>query len=108
MKAREISPCAGCGHHPLTGEMNKALGGFNVVTVRFAKVDRQAAAGVIGMNTFFGGSALGLAEIMCPDPEVVKFDDSMTVEVSLCADCAMSRTLAEVVAKVRMSEEAQG
>lgn len=86
MKISELIPCANCG-----GPVAPV---FYRVTVEQIMIDPTSANRVLGLNTMFGGRALGLAEIFAPDDVTVTLQTNMTI---LCSDCAATIGLGQVL-----------
>lgn len=85
MKLSEIRPCDSCG--------GKIAPVFYVIRMSPAVVNSSAVNQILGLNQYFGGNALDLAEAMSPEPEVVKIamdekeHKQLTVELRICQDC---------------------
>lgn len=77
MKLSDLKPCNVCG-----GQIAPL---FYRVTVEQLMIDAKAANQVIGLNTMFGGNALGLAETFAPNEVTMTLQ---TNTVTLCTDCA--------------------
>ena len=95
MKANEIHPCDGCGQSLCKHGMMS----FTVVRASTAVIDRQAFNTTMGLNQMFGG-AMDLAEVMSPDPEIVKIVGDQRGQkwnqYLLCLDCYSHKSLAEL------------
>lgn len=83
MKLSEIRPCDACGGPiaPL----------FNLVRTTPALFNQRKTNEVLGLNQFFGGKALGLAEVMAPSPDVVTLagdtHPELITELFICNAC---------------------
>ena len=96
MKLSALRPCDAC-----TGVL---VPQFYVVRVSLALFNPRAVNAVLGVNTMFGGRALGLAEVMAPDAAgavVIAGDETpeLMTELFLCRVCYLERAhvLAELV-----------
>lgn len=93
MKLSELKLCAVCD-----GPIGML---FYRVTVDQMMIDAKAANQVLGLNTMFGGAALGLAEALAPNDDVtIQLQTNTTI---LCADCAYSISLVTVLLGVEKS-----
>ena len=87
MKLSQIRPCDNCG-----GPIAPI---FQVIRTSVALFNPQAANQMLGMTQMFGGTRTGLAiaEVMGPNPEVVKIamDEKefagLKTEIFLCQKC---------------------
>lgn len=98
MKLTDLRPCDSCGGPllgketsicpPLTAHM------FHVIRCTRAMLNPQATREVMGLTQFFGGSAVGLAEVFAPNPDAVTVigdkEPALTTELFLCEKCAYS------------------
>lgn len=94
MKAREIQPCAICHKHPLQADLPAIT--FHIVTFDRALLDAQAARSTLGLAMHFGPQAAALADVLSPDPEVVKVHPEFRVTATLCEACMATATIAEL------------
>lgn len=82
MKLSEIRPCDNCG--------GKIAPNFYVIRSSLAIFNPHETNQVLGMSQYFGG-ALGLAEVMSPQAEVVKIagdeQEGLWEEIFVCMDC---------------------
>jgi len=79
IKAKELRPCDFC---------EKPLGGvFKVIEIKQAIVDAQAARATMGLAMMLGNQQL--AEIMSPDPDIVKVldEESTNHRLFCCQNC---------------------
>lgn len=97
MKLSELRPCDGCGGPiaPL----------FHVLTYTPAVIDATPANQVLGLLQYFGGKAIGLAEVMAPAAdEAVKLGSDkhpdMKVTLFLCTDCYVRKSVGEVMESI--------
>ena len=93
MKAHEIKPCVVCGGHPF-----KAFGRsitFHAITFDRAMLDGRAARATVGLAVHFGDAA-GLANLLSPDPEVVKVHPELRTTAVVCEECMATASLAAV------------
>lgn len=96
MKLSELTPCVRCG-----GSIAPV---FYRVTVEQHFIDPKATNQVLGINLYFGGDALPLAEAMAPDAEGAT--KQLTAKTGLvCGGCFASRPGAAVFAILDTSEE---
>ena len=69
---------------------------FYVVRLSLAAVSPNAFNQVAGLTQMYGG-ALGLAEVMAPDADVVKIagdeDKALMKELLICQECYMTKPL---------------
>ena len=84
MKLSELRPCDSCG--------GKIAPVFRIVTCDLAAINPSEANRVLGMNQFFGGHALGLAEVFSGrDPVKLASEEAATESLQqrlfLCMDC---------------------
>ncbi len=107
MKATDIQPCVTCGKSPIgAGRIT-----FHTVTLDRAVLDANAARSLAGLSMHFA-SNFALAEVMAPDPHVVKLmgdqDPSTRRTVHVCEDCAMHVSLWEIHVSLWEIIEASG
>ena len=92
MKLSELRPCDSCDG-PLRTPMNA---GFYVVRSSLAIFKPAAANQVLGLTQIFQG-ALGLAEAMAPDPDVVLVagdeQPELLEELLICGECYLGKPL---------------
>lgn len=86
MKLSDLRVCDNC-HQVLAPQ-----GQFYVLRVSMAFVSPNALRQVVGLSEMFGG-ALGLAEVMAPDADVIKVvgdeDKSLMSEFLICQKCVL-------------------
>lgn len=103
MKLSEMRPCDSC-NGPIAPL-------FYVVRISVAGFNAQATNEVLGLNQFFGGHALGLAEVFSPSPDPVKIGSDQFPELEtrafICSKCWLADiSLAMVTESVnRITEE---
>ena len=101
MKLSQLRKCDVCGG------VLAPQGMFYVVRMSLVFVDRTAAQQTIGLVTMFGGGpmALGIAEAMSPQPEVVKVagdeQPELMTELLVCQECYLMKPI--VLAQVAES-----
>lgn len=92
MKLSELRPCDACG-----GKLKSDMAaGFYVVRFSLAIFKPQAVNQVLGLTQMFGG-ALGLAEAMAPESDVVIVagdqEPQLMNELLVCMDCFLMKPL---------------
>ncbi len=94
MKLTDLRPCDSCGGALIGrtagyGGQNTQM--FHVIRCTRALVHPQAVNQVLGLNQYFGGNALGLAEIFAPQPNAITVlvdkEPELQTELFLCEKC---------------------
>ncbi len=104
MKLSEVRKCDVCGGALMTNGM------FYVVRTSLAFVSHKAAQQTMGLYTIFGGgsSALGIAEAMSPDPDVIKVagdeDKKLMSEALICQECYLTKPICLAQTSEQVSE----
>lgn len=84
MKLSEVRPCDNCGHALAPS------GNFYVVRTSLALVSPKAYRELVGLSLMLGNN-IGLAEVMGPEPHVIKIagdeNKELLTEFLLCVDC---------------------
>ena len=96
MKLSEIRPCDNCG--------GKIAPAFYIVKTSLVMFNPQETNQVLGMTQYFGG-ALGLAEAMAPEADVVKIagdeQERLWDKIFICMDCfCKGFNIAQIIEKV--------
>lgn len=93
MKAKDLKPCALCGH----GVMHTRVPLFYRVRIESMGIDMQAVQRAHGMEQFFGG-AVALARAF-EDPEIAKPLGNERIAL-VCQACALESTPLAVLSEM--------
>ena len=100
----DVPACSGCGKAPLSSGRHIT---FHRVTVQRAVLDHQAARISVGLELQFAGRS-DIAQVFSPHAGEILLPAELTHEnLTVCEDCAASKSLWEILEAHNDREEAE-